>query len=74
VIGWDQEQTMQYEGIASEPKGEELARYQKIYFETWPDGPARLSWPGLTHFVVRPTWLRYSDFNPSPPQIAEFRF
>jgi hypothetical protein len=74
VIGWDHEQTVQYEGIATEPLGEELARYQKIYFEKWPDGPARLSWPGLTHFVVRPTWLRYSDFDPSPPQIAEFRF
>jgi pyridoxamine 5'-phosphate oxidase-like protein len=74
VIGWDHEQTVQYEGIAAEPRGEELACYQKIYFEKWPDGPARLSWPGLTHFVVRPIWLRYSDFSPSPPQIAEFSF
>jgi hypothetical protein len=71
VIGWENEQTLQYEGIASEPTGEELSRYQKIYFATWPDGPARLSWPGLTHFVVRPTWLRYSDFNQYPPQISE---
>jgi len=74
VIGWENEQTLQYEGIAGEPTGEELSRYQKIYFATWPDGPARLSWPGLTHFVVRPTWLRYSDFNQSPPQISELTF
>jgi hypothetical protein len=74
VIGWENEQTLQYEGIAGEPTGEELSRCQKIYFATWPDGPARLGWPGLTHFVVRPTWLRYSDFNQSPPQISELTF
>jgi hypothetical protein len=54
VIGWDHEQTLQYEGIAHEPTGEELPRYQQIYFAAWPDGPTRLSWPGITHFVVRP--------------------
>ena len=74
VIGWENEQTLQYEGIATEPTGDELAHYQKIYFATWPDGPARLSWPGLVHLVVRPTWLRYSDFNQSPPQISELTF
>ena len=74
VIGWENEQTLQYEGIATEPTGEELTHYQKIYFQTWPDGPARLSWPGLVHLVVRPTWLRYSDFNQSPPQISELTF
>ena len=52
----------------------ELARYQKIYFATWPDGPARLSWTGITYFVVRPTWIRYSDFDQSPPLIEEFKF
>ncbi|HZC66037.1 MAG TPA: pyridoxamine 5'-phosphate oxidase family protein [Candidatus Dormibacteraeota bacterium] len=74
VIGWENEQTLQYEGIAIEPTGDELAHYQKIYFATWPDGPARLSWPGLVHLVVRPTWLRYSDFSQSAPQISELTF
>ena len=74
VIGWDNEQTIQLEGLATEPTGEKLAHYQKLYFQAWPDGPARLSWPGLVHLVVRPTWLRYSDFNPSPPQISELTF
>jgi hypothetical protein len=41
VIGWENEQTLQLEGRAHEPHGPELAHYQKIYFETWPDGPAR---------------------------------
>ncbi len=74
VIGWEGEVTLQYEGQAREPKGDELARYQEIYFAAWPDGPARLAWPGIAYFVVRPTWIRYSDFNQNPPQIEEFTF
>ncbi|MGA2421724.1 MAG: pyridoxamine 5'-phosphate oxidase family protein [Candidatus Acidiferrum sp.] len=74
VIGWDNEQTLQYEGVAHEPTGEELSHYQQIYFAAWPDGPTRLSWAGITHFVIHPTWLRYSDFNQSPPKIAEIEF
>ena len=74
VIGWENEQTLQFEGTAFEPKGEELAQYRQIYFEAWPDGPARISWPGITWLVVRPTWLRFSDFNQNPPLIAELEF
>ena len=35
------------------------------------DGRDRLSWPGLIHVRVRPTWIRYSDFNRQPPEIVE---
>jgi hypothetical protein len=73
-IGWTGEITVQYEGHAREPVGEDLARYQSVYFKKWPDGPDRLSWPGLTHFVVRPKWIRYSDFDQRPPLIQEFAF
>lgn len=65
------EQTLQFEGIAEEPTGEDLVRYQSAYFEVWPDGRARLSWPNLTHLVVHPKWLRYSDYDQSPPSIWE---
>jgi hypothetical protein len=71
VIGWENEQTVQLEGTAFEPQGAELAKYQQTYFAAWPDGPTRISWPGITWLVVRPTWLRYSDFNQSPPRIVE---
>jgi hypothetical protein len=65
VIGWDEERTIQYEGVADEPTGAELARCQEVYFRAFPDGPTRLSWPGITYFRVRPRWLRYSDFSVS---------
>lgn len=74
VVGWSGEVTVQFEGVAFQPRDAELARYQKIYFGTWPDGPARLNWTGITYFVVRPKWIRYSDFDQNPPLIEEFQF
>ena len=74
VFGWAGEQTVQYEGIAQELSGATLQQYQEIYFRAWPDGPARLKWPGIVYFVVRPKWVRYSDFDQNPPLISEFTF
>jgi len=73
IGGWGKgEQTVQYEGQAEELQSPELERYQRTYFQAWPDGPARMSWPGIVYFVVRPTWIRYSDFDQDPPLICEF--
>lgn len=72
--GWDgaDERTVQFEGIADEPVGAERERIKMAYFAAWPDGRSRMSWPGLTYFRVRPTWIRFSDFNAAPPRIVEF--
>jgi|SRR5208283_285124 len=74
VIGWTGEQTVQYEGEAMEPHGAELQRCQEVYFRVWPDGPKRLAWPGIVYILVRPKWIRYSDFDQNPPLIQEFNF
>ncbi|HEY2040377.1 MAG TPA: pyridoxamine 5'-phosphate oxidase family protein [Edaphobacter sp.] len=74
VVGWDGEQTVQYEGIATEFKGQDLKRYQEAYFAVWPDGVVHASWPGIAYFVVRPRWIRYSDYDQRPPLIEEFAF
>lgn len=68
------ERTVQYEGIADEPRGADLQRLQTLYFERFPDGPNRLSWPGITYFRARPLWIRYSDFNRAPVDLVEFTF
>jgi general stress protein 26 len=65
------ERTVQYEGIADEPKGFELERLKTIYFHRFPDGPERQTWPGLVYIRARPLWIRYSDFNLAPPAIVE---
>jgi hypothetical protein len=74
IGGWmpGDERTVQYEGVADEPLGGELDRLKQIYFAAYPDGPSRASWPGLIYVRVRPTWIRYSDFNLDPPKIVEF--
>lgn len=71
VVGWDDEITAQIEGVADFPAGDELERIRECYFLAYPDGRDRLSWPGITHVRVRPTWLRYSDFTKDPPLIVE---
>ena len=66
------ERTVQYEGVADEPTGPELERIRAAYFSAWPDGRSRANWPGLIYVRVRPTWIRYSDFNQHPPLVVEF--
>ena len=73
VIGWQGEVTVQLEGQAFQPTGTELARYQQVYFAAWPECRDHLSWPGIAYFVVRPQWIRYSDFD-RRPLIEEFVF
>ncbi len=75
IGGWvpDDERTVQYEGEADEPSGAELDRLKQVYYAAYPDGPGRASWPGLIYVRVRPTWVRYSDYNKDPPEIVEFR-
>src|ERR1700743_685535 len=71
VVGWEDEETVQIEGIARVLGSAETRRYQEAYFAVWPDGRARMSWPNIAYFVVKPHWVRYSDFGSNPPQIIE---
>ena len=66
------ERTAQYEGVAVRPSGAAREAALALYFSVFPDGRDRLSWPGITHVRVTPTWIRYSNFNANPPEIVEF--
>ena len=72
TVGVGDERTVQYEGIAQELAGSELARLRPLYYATWPGGVEREQWPDITWFVIRPRWIRYSDFN--IPHIQEWTF
>ena len=74
VIGWDDEQSLQLEGLADEPKGAELAALKTVYYGVFPDGPSRESWPQITWFRVRPRWIRLSDFNRAQDPVREWTF
>lgn len=63
VIGWDNEITLQYEGIATELKGDDVF-YKEIYFDTFKDGRQRAeSMHGIVHFKITPHWVRYCNYN-----------
>ena len=72
LVVWENERTVQLDGLADEPTGAELDRLREVYFAAYPDGRERLAWPGLTHFRIVPTWGRFSDFEASDgPLIVE---
>ena len=69
--GKGEEITVQYEGVADRPSGNELKVLQRRYLEVFPEGAERLSWPGLIYVRVKPRWLRYSDYRREPALIVE---
>lgn len=74
VIGWDNEKTVQYEGIAKAPTTNELDDLLQNYFQVFPDGRDRKeNWKDIAYFCVEPNWIRYSDFD-TPPKIEELKF
>lgn len=73
VIGWEGVQTLQYEGVADEPRDEDLEECRKIYLSKFPERSARSFWPGLTFFRIRPVWLRFSSYG-RQWYLQEYRF
>jgi general stress protein 26 len=68
------ERTVQYEGTADEPAGQDLELLKELYFRSFAEGRERDEWPDLTYVRLRPAWIRYSDYNQDPPLILEFEF
>jgi general stress protein 26 len=71
VIGWDDNISLQIEGLARRPVGDELASAKAAYFREWPDGRARENWPNIAYVVVQPKWVRYSNYS-GAPVVEEF--
>jgi hypothetical protein len=70
-VAGDDERTVQFEGVADEPRGADLVRLTDLYLAKFPDGRERQEWPGLIYVRATPTWIRYSDFNQNPPEVVE---
>jgi pyridoxine/pyridoxamine 5'-phosphate oxidase len=71
VIGWDENVSLQIEGLARRPLGDDLAGAKEAYFRAWPDGRARETWPNIAYVVVQPKWIRYSNYS-GVPVVEEF--
>jgi hypothetical protein len=57
------ERTAQYEGLAEELSGPTLDRLLPIYLATWPECAIHQQWPDICWFVIRPRWIRYTDYD-----------
>ena len=66
------ERTVQVDGVADEPVGDEAERVREAYFRRWPDGRQRQTWTGITHVRITPRWVRFSDWNVSPVVVVEW--
>lgn len=71
VFGNEELVTVQYEGVASELKGQELVRYKKIYFTKNPESKKYETHENQVYLKVIPKWIRYTDFNKEPEEIFE---
>lgn len=71
VIGWDENITVQYEGVAEEVRGKEAKEYQQIYWNKNPKAQRWESREDITYFKVMPKWIRYSDLRKDPWEVFE---
>ena len=71
VIGWDDNISLQIEGMARRPVGDDLVTAKAAYCGEWPDGRARENWPNIAYVVVRPKWIRYANYS-GAPVVEEF--
>lgn len=71
VVVWRDAATLQLEGIADEPTGDERAGLVAHYLAAFPDGHARASLPTIAYIRIRPIWVRWSDYATEPPRIEE---
>lgn len=73
VIGWDENVTVQFEGLAEPVPDIDVARYQRDHLERVPEEREFIE-RGAIIFRVRPRWIRYSDFTSDPATIFELTF
>lgn len=72
VIGFNGEQTVQYEGTARQLIGEELEQRQTSHFKKLPEVEHFKNDPGQMYLLITPTWIRYTDYS-QPEPVEELR-
>lgn len=61
-IGWDGQETLQYEGLVEFPSGKRLEKSREAFRATFPNKASDEYWPGNNYFLVTPCWLRFSSY------------
>lgn len=73
VIGWGNNQTLQYEGVLAELTDRKREEVFAQYFSAFPAKLSHRHWPGNHIFCVEPRWIRFSDYN-SPRSVEEHHY
>lgn len=73
VIGWQDDRTLQLDGLVDGPEGRDYERLKAFYISAFPQKTSHEYWPGNDYYRVRPRWARLSNYN-SPRKIEEFSF
>jgi pyridoxine/pyridoxamine 5'-phosphate oxidase len=71
VIGWDDNITVQIEGSAHELNGPELEQAKRAYFAKNSRARKWENRDNIAYFLIRPSWIRYSDLNQNPWYVKE---
>lgn len=74
VIGWEDTRTVQFEGIARELTPDELQLVRDNYWDKSPEAEKHHTIEGQRYFIVKPTWIRYTDLAKDPWAIIELEF
>jgi pyridoxine/pyridoxamine 5'-phosphate oxidase len=74
VIGWENGETVQYEGEAREMTPDELHFVDEYYLKKSPESAKHRANPNNRYFIVAPSWIRYTDLKHNPWNIRELTF
>jgi general stress protein 26 len=71
VIGWDDGETIQFEGTARELQSDEIDMVKNTYWIKSPQAEAQYKNPGQRYFLISPHWIRHTDLKTKPWTIRE---
>ncbi len=73
AVGWDNQtkQTMQIEGLATEVSPEQRGEIEDIHCKKNPSSERFRGNLQQSYFLIKPTWIRYSDYSVSPQEVWE---
>jgi len=75
VLIWDDEFSIQIEGLFDEPTGADLERLRTCFANEFPhEFLIREGRPNHLFFRITPVWARYSDFTDEPGRGIDPRF
>lgn len=74
VGGWDNDPSVQIDGLISILDQVEGSKAKEFVLFIHPEWKDHFNSPDGKWFVIKPLWLRCSDFTQNPPEIKELSF